>query len=68
MRKVGKSIKLSWKINKREKKKFKKKGRRENIGNWWIMWWLNKSVVTINTTLQLLNIYRHTFAFVHSNR
>ena len=52
MRKVGKSIKLSWKINKREKKKkFKKKGRRENIGNWWIMWWLNKSVVTINTTL-----------------
>ena len=25
MRKVGKSIKLSWKINKREKKKFKKK-------------------------------------------
>ena len=52
MRKVGKSITLSWKINKREKKKLKKKRRRkENIGNGWIMWWLNRSIITKNATL-----------------
>ena len=42
---------------KQGEEKFKKK--KENVENKWMMWmliWLNKSVTTINTTLQLLDI------------
>ena len=36
------------------------KKKKENVRNKWITWplmWLNRSVVTINATLQLLDIY-----------
>ena len=58
MGKVGKSITISWKIDK-EKKDLKK---RENVENGWLIWslmWLNKNVVTINATLQLLYINKY---------
>ena len=58
MGKVGESIKISWKIDK-GKKDLKK---RENVENGWLIWslmWLNKNVVTINATLQLLYINKY---------
>ena len=58
MGKVGESITISWKIDK-DKKDLKK---RENVENGWLIWplmWLNKNVVTINDTLQLLYINKY---------
>ena len=58
MGKVGESITISWKIDK-DKKDLKK---RENVENGWLIWplmWLNKNVVTINATLQLLYINKY---------
>ena len=58
MGKVGESLTISWKIDK-EKKDLKK---RENVGNGWLirpLMWLNKNVVTINATLQLLYINKY---------
>ena len=50
----------------RKKKRVKKKKKkRENVGNEWMMWllmWLNRNIATVNTTLQLLNIYRLLYA------
>ena len=40
------------------------KKKRENVRNKWITWplmWLNRSVVTINATLQLLDIYIYIY-------
>ena len=40
------------------------KKKRENVRNKWIIWplmWLNRSVVTTNTTLQLLDIYIYIY-------
>ena len=58
MGKVGESITISWKIDK-DKKDLKK---RENVENGWLirpLMWLNKNVVTINATLQLLYINKY---------
>ena len=40
------------------------KKKKENVRNKWITWplmWLNRSVVTINATLQLLYIYIYIY-------
>ena len=52
---VDNSGKVIWKINKK-KKKLKI---RERVGNMWMMgplMWFNKSVATINVTIQLIDI------------
>ena len=56
--KVRKSITKSWEISKK-KKRIKKN--RENVENWWMMWplmWFNRSIITINTMYQLIEIYK----------
>ena len=51
------------------------KKKKENVRSKWITWplmWLNRSVVTINATLQLLDIYiyiyKRYFNFVDSSK
>ena len=47
-------------------KKIIGKFKRKNIMTWALIW-LNWSVATINTTLQLLDIYRYRYRLLHTN-